>query len=87
MPKISLEPSHRPFLHRELQFLRWGRWFSYLLFEMMTDSNDNRYKTLSGRRWFVILKWKATYLAVLSCVTVYSVPQKVDLISESVGEI
>ena len=80
MQKISLEPSHRLFLHRELQFLRWGRWFAYLLLQMITDSNDNRFK---GE----ILKWKATYRAELLCVAVDSVPQKVALISESVGEI
>ena len=34
-----------------------------------------------------ILKWKATYRAELPCVAVDSVPQKVALISESVGEI
>jgi len=26
-----------------------------------SSSNDNRYKPPSGRRWFVILKWKASY--------------------------
>ena len=61
---------------------------------MITDSNGNCYKPPSARRWFAtfdckgeILKWKATYRAELPCVAVDSVPQKVALISESVGEI
>ena len=36
MRKISLELSHMLSLYRELKFLSWGRWFSYLLLQMTT---------------------------------------------------